>query len=151
MDWWSSILVCVISLTSAAGLMVWHTMAWRGHQTEQLDDRELQFRGGQHRRRMQTSAMLGILGVAILVGQWLTVWAESRLFAVIYWGCVLLLLLWMALLAVADIVATQHHFSRMRTDVLIERARLQAEIHRIQAAETNGKVKAPKREPYEGN
>jgi hypothetical protein len=143
MDLWSSALVSVVLIASAVGLMVWHVRAWHAAQSASPDQREIKYRYGQYRRRMQTSAMLGLLGVLIFIGQLAMVWIDSRLFAVIFWGGVLLLLLWMGLLAVADMVATQQHFSRLRTDYLVERARLQAEARRLQAG-TNGK--APKQE-----
>lgn len=143
MELWSSILVSLLLVAVATGLMVWHIRLWRGVQTGDSDQRERDYLFRQYRRRMQTSAMLGLLGVAILVGQLLMPWV-SRLFAILYWGGVLLLLAWMGLLALADIIATQQHFSRLRTDYMIERAKLQAEARRIQGARGNGK--APKDE-----
>jgi hypothetical protein len=141
MDLWSSGLVSLVLLVSAAGLMVWHVRLWRKLQGESLEARELDYRRGQFRRRMQTSAMLGLLGIAIITGQVLTPWVGSRGFAGLYWGGVLLVVGWMALLALADMLATHQHFNRLRTEYLIERAKLQAEAQRIQAAQSNGKPK----------
>ena len=84
--------------------------------------------------------MLALLGVLIPLGQWLTAWAQSRLFAAIFWGGVLLLTVWMGLLALADMMATHYHYSRLRNDVLIERAKLQAELRRIESVRGNGKA-----------
>ena len=138
MDFASSTLVALILCLSAAALIFWHIRTWRALQSEPLGPRERDFRRRQYRRRMQTSAMLGVLGAAIFVGQLLMLWIHSRLFFAIYWGGVLLLVLWMALLALADIVATQFHYSREKTENVIERAKLQAEIRR-RAAHGNGK------------
>ena len=140
MDFWSSGLVSLLLLASAAGLMVWHVRLWRTLRDRPLEPRELAYRRGQFRRRMQTSAMLGLLGVAIISGEALTL-SGSRMFAGLYWGGVLLVVAWMALLALADMLATHQHFNRLRTEYLIERAKLQAEVQRIKAARSNGKPK----------
>jgi hypothetical protein len=138
MDLWSSALVSSLLVACAAGLMVWHVGAWRAAGRGQWDAAEHDYRRRQFRRRMQTSAMLGVAGAAIFVGQLLVPWAGSALFTVLFWGGTVLLLLWIALLAVADIVATKYHFGRLRHDNLVEQARLQAEIRRLQAARRNG-------------
>ena len=77
---------------------------------------------------MQTSAMLGVLGVAIFIGQLLMTWLTSRLFLVIYWSGVLVLVLWMALLALADMAATSFYYSREKNNYVVEHARLQGEL-----------------------
>ena len=51
--------------------------------------------------------MIGLLGVAIVVGQLLMDIVKSPRFHVYYWIGVLTLLLWIVLLAVADMVATR--------------------------------------------
>jgi MFS family permease len=141
MDIWSTGLFALFLLSVAAGLMVSHARSWLAMRSAQLEPREADYRRRQFRRRMQTSAMLGVLGVAIFVGHLLTAWVASRLFAVFYWGGVLLLLGWMALLALADILATKFHFSRLRQDYMVEQAKLQAELRRIQAKRANGRAK----------
>ena len=84
----------LVLCASSGGLIVWHVRAWKRLQAAEIEPRERDFRRRQYRRRMQTSAMLGVLGVAILVGQLLMLWVVSQLFLAIYWGGVLLLLLW---------------------------------------------------------
>lgn len=139
MDLWSTALFSVLLLAAAAGLMVSHTRTWRAAQADPVEPKELRYRQNQFRRRMQTSAMLGVLGAAIFIGYVLTPWIGSKLFAMIYWGAVLLLVLWMALLAVADMVATKFHFTRLKTDYMVEQAKLRAEMRKIQSVEGNGK------------
>ena len=123
----SSVLISLALCVSSAGLIVWHIRAWRRLQNADTEPIERDFRRRQYRRRMQTSAMLGLLGVAIFVGQVLMT-LDTPLFLVIYWSAVLLLLLWMAILAVADMVATSFHYSREKNDYLVEHARLQGEL-----------------------
>ena len=84
----------------------------------ELDAREQNFRRRQYRRRLQTSAMLGVLGGAILVGQLLIAWPASESVLVLYWTGVFLLVLWLALLALADMAATRLYYGRERDKYL---------------------------------
>lgn len=117
--------------------MTLHLRTWRRAQQREGEAEELDYRHRQFRRRMQTSALLGILAVAIFAGQWIT---GPLLLAFLFWGGVLLGVGWVGLLAAADIWATKHHFDRLRQTYLIEQAKLQAQIRRIQAARGNGKA-----------
>ena len=142
MNYLSSIIVSLVLCLSSAGLIVWHVRAGRRLQDAGLEAREQDFRRRQYRRRMQTSVMLGALGVAIFVGQLLLTPATSRWFLVIYWSGVLLLVLWMALLALADMAATSFYYSRERNDCIVAQAKLQGELRQAQekaAKAGNGK------------
>jgi MFS family permease len=140
----SVVLVAVVLLLTAGAMMVSHVRAWRAFfRDEALDAEEFDYRRRQYRRRMQTSAMLGILGAAILIGYLLTIWLRSPAFTVIFWIGVILLLFWTCLLALVDIWATKHHFNRQHDHCLVEQAKLRAEIQRMQAFRGNGKDKDP--------
>lgn len=104
-----------------------------------LTEGELDFYRRQFRRRIQTSAMLGILGVGLFAGELLKWWISSELFFIIYYAAALLLVIWVALLAGADIWATQYHFGQLRQKCLIEQAKLHAEIRRVKSVRGNGK------------
>jgi hypothetical protein len=132
-------LVSVLLLLAAVGLMASHFRSWRICQRQELDPAEFDYRRRQFRRRMQTSAMLGIVAVAILVGHVLTLWLRSPEFAALFCGAIILLVVWTCLLALIDIWATQHYFGRLRYDARVEQARLQAELRRLQALRGNGK------------
>ncbi len=140
MDATSVILFSAVSLIAAVVLLVSHVRAWRTYRQQQLDPEDYDYRRRQFRRRMQTSAMLAILAVALLVGYLLMLWIRSSLFATVFWIIVMLVTCWVALLAMVDIWATKHHFSRMRDRCLVEQAKLQAEARRIQAVRGNGKA-----------
>jgi hypothetical protein len=144
MDYLSSALVSLVLCLSSAGLIVWHVRAWQRLQQAGTDALERDFRRRQYRRRMQTSIMLGLLGVAIFVGQLLMTPNTAWHLLVIYWSGVVVLVLWVALLAVADMTATSFYYSREKTQCVVEQARLQNELR--QARETlaksrNGKPK----------
>jgi hypothetical protein len=101
---------------------------------------EREFAASQYRRRVQTSAMIGLVGVLLFAGQWV----EHPIGVLVYWLAVVLLVVWIMLLALADVVATRTHFSRLRRGSLVEHARLQAELHlarKRQQASGNGKHK----------
>ena len=139
MDVSSVIVVSGLLLLAAVVLMVSHVRAWRAARQKQLDAEEFDYRRRQFRRRMQTSAMLGVLAVAMLVGYVLTFWLSSKVFALAFWTAIILVVVWTCLLALVDIWATKHYFGRLRHDTLVEQAKLRAEIRRMQAFRGNGK------------
>jgi hypothetical protein len=139
MDIWSSLIISILLLLAALGLVYWHVYSWRKVQLADLATGELDFYRRQFRRRIQTSAMLGILAVLIFAGELLTWWISSQIFFICYWAAALLLVIWVALLAAADIWATQYHFGKLRQKCLIEQAKLQAEIRRVKSVRGNGK------------
>jgi len=134
-DIWSSLAVSLFLLFCALGMMVMHVRGWRSVQAQGPEEDELGFRRRQFRRRMQSSAMLGLLAVAIFAGQLI----KSPALAIAFWGATLLLLVWVGLLAVGDILATKYHFGRVRRNYRIEQAKLEAELHRIRDLRRNGK------------
>lgn len=58
------------------------------------------------RRRTQVAGMFLLMGVMILVGDWIP-WTKAPITFALYWMIVLLLALWTVLLAMGDIVATR--------------------------------------------
>jgi uncharacterized membrane protein YcjF (UPF0283 family) len=135
-----SLSISVFLLAFATVLMVWHVRAWRGAQARPMDDREREYRRRQFRRRMQTTAMLAGLALALPVGQWvMKPWPKV---GVVVWGLVLVILIWIAMLALADIVATKIYYGRLHDQFLIEQARLKGELRRIESKlGSNGKAK----------
>ena len=142
MSYLSSAIVALVLLVSSVVLIAWHVRVWKRLQREDIEPHERDFRRRQYRRRMQTSAMLGALGTAIFVGQLLMTWVTSRMVLVVYWSSVLLLVLWMVLLALADMAATSFYYCREKNDSLVEHARLQGDLRRARTEEVhvrNGK------------
>jgi amino acid permease len=146
MDIPAVIAISTVFLLVSVGLLVSHVHSWREYRQQELSADELNYRRRQFRRRVQTSAMLGLLAVAIAVGYALTLWLKSGWFAAIYWSAVLCLLIWIALLAVVDMWATKFHFGRQRQDFVVEQAKLQAELRRLQSIRGNGKAKSTSHE-----
>lgn len=136
MDFWSAAMTMVVLVLVAGAMMAGHVRVWRSARQPDLPPRDRDYHRRRFRRRMQSSAMVGLVGVAIFVGYWIQ---DPPLLVVVYWSGVLLLVAWLGLLAMADIVSTAHHFGRMREDVLIEQARLEARARRIRHAQGNGR------------
>ncbi len=132
---YTSAIVAAILISFGAGQIVLHIRTWRGAQRADLDPKERDYRWRQFRRRIQSSTMLAILGAAILGGQWIAgpPWAFLA-----YWGTVLLLVVWMVLLALADIIATKYYYGRVRQHYLLEEVKLKAELRRLQGVQCNG-------------
>jgi hypothetical protein len=120
-----------ILLACAVGLMVWHLRVWRAARERKLDGIEYAYRRHQFRRRVQTTAMLGLTAVALPIGVMAMRWPRGGVF---FWGGVLLLVVWLCLLALADVLASGQHYGRLRNQVALEEARLQGELYRLRGA-----------------
>jgi hypothetical protein len=134
------LLFSLLLLLAAVGLMVSHVRTWRLVRTREPGANEMNYRRRQFRRRMQTSAMLGLLAIALGAGHPLTYWFRSiPWFPLAYWGVVMLLLCWIVLLALVDVWATKHYFGRLQDECLVEQTKLRAEAKRLQSIQGNGK------------
>jgi hypothetical protein len=121
----------------AVGLMFWHVKSWRAQQASDLEAKELDYHRRQFRRRMQSSALGLILVASIPIGMWIIPrWPKI---AAMYWGGVLLLVVWIVMLAAADIWATKYFFGKLRDSFQIERAKLEAELRRAQAMQAEAR------------
>lgn len=137
MENWSDWLFPLFVLASAAGLMVWHVWTWRWSQRQDLGPKERKFRWRQFRRRIQTSAMLAVLAAVLFVESWVA----SPVFKLAMGIGMLVLVCWLAALAVTDFVATRHHLSRMRDGYLVEQVKLEVEARRLRSLQGNGKAR----------
>ena len=149
---WTSLLVSLFLLLLAVALMISHVRTWRRvRQRHGLTPKDLDYARRQYRRRMQTSAMLGLLAVTVFLGQLVVSQTESKVVELACWSVALLLAGWVSLLALVDMLSTRYHFNRMRHDYIVEQAKLQAELHRIQAARGNGKARGTDRPSKSGD
>lgn len=132
---WSDWLFPLFVAVSAVGLMAWHVWTWRWSRRQDFGPKERKFRWRQFRRRIQTSAMLGFLAVVLFVESWVA----SPVFKLALGVGMLVLVVWLAALAVSDFVATRHHLSRLRDGYLVEQVKLEAEARRLRSLQGNGK------------
>lgn len=138
MELLSTAIVSGVLLLLAAMLMILHMRAWRRAKQQAADVAELDYRSRQFRRRMQTSALLGLLALGIMFG---SIIRGPWWFVALYWLGVLLMLAWVALLALADVVATKLYFGRLRAQYLVEQAKLQLQLRRARRSRGNGQTR----------
>jgi len=117
-----------LALIAVSALMVnWHWSAWQNVGREERDTTHKKFLYAQYRRRVQLSGLIGLIGVAMFIGQFLDRWPLVNAF---HWSGVMLLALWVILLAMADLLVSRHYFGRMRRDQLLSALRYFAESER---------------------
>lgn len=81
-----------------------------------FQEAERDFFRRQFRRRMQGSLMLGAVGMLLPLGGLI----DDSLWNLAYLALLLALVGWMLMLGIADLVATRHHFERVREQLLAE-------------------------------
>jgi hypothetical protein len=100
---WPALIVAVVLLVTGICLMMSHVRGWRRQQADpRLEEKDRAYYGRRYRRRMQTSAILAVLGVLIGLGDVLLPFQQQPRPVTLYWIGVLLLTLWVMLLAFAD-------------------------------------------------
>ena len=112
----SILLISVALLLTALAMIQSHRSTWREiqEQEQQHDPVDLAFYRRQFRRRVQMSAMLGVLAVALAAGHFLSYWIGSNWFELIFWGVALILTCWLGALAVVDFLDTKQFINRQR-------------------------------------
>ncbi len=134
----ASLVFSVVLLACAAGLLLWHLLSWRADRRRRMEPNEREFRRRQFRRRLQTTIMLALLAASLPIGHELVIlgrgagpqswWLKA---AVIFWAAVLVLLVWLVLLATADIWASKFYYGRLRDRNQLEQTRLKAQLWKL--------------------
>ena len=104
------------------------------------DDLARTYADRQLRRRLQVSAMLGIVGILFSLGDQLEPFFRGRpgLFFV-YWMAVLILVAWTVLMALGDWMSSAAYSSLANIQLRVERRNLEEEVRRYRASQ-NGHV-----------
>jgi hypothetical protein len=121
---WPYFVAAGLIVTVAGALVAWHIRVWRVAFAARHSAGELKFAFEQYRRRMQTSAMLGLVGGLIFGGPWVT----APLAVLLYWLGVVVLVLWIMLLAGADMLATRLHYASIETEYQLKQVKLEAAL-----------------------
>lgn len=117
----------VLLVLAAVGLIWMHWRTWQQALDAPHENAEEQrFAWLQFRRRVQSSGMIGLVGLGIFIGQFI----RSPVVWVFFWTGIALLLVWILLLALADAFATQQHFGRLRRQEFADHVREQAKLSR---------------------
>lgn len=134
--------VVIISL-ALLGISGWlidsHRRTWReALESNKVSNREKRFAGAMYRRRMMASGTIGATGAAIAL--WPAI-PPRPLAITIYLAALLASCAWIMLLALADFVATRHHYRRLRQEQLAKQVELAAEMASLcEAADAEGQT-----------
>lgn len=102
---WFSLFLLVLS----AGMMWFHVNFWRSKRSEGVLDAELQFFWRQFLRRIGTSGLIGLIGLAVLASHAFTNPTTSGFYW--YWAGLMTVVIVLGILALADMRST-HHYSK---------------------------------------
>jgi hypothetical protein len=130
-----SALFSLMLLFVSAVLMLAHWRGWNAVRQQALPQEEYDYRRRQCRRRMQASGMIGIVGIALFLGETFIRWFNDPVVTAVFWAAVVLVTVWMALLALVDIWATKRYVNRAFQDDLLDQTKLQAELYRVSEEE----------------
>jgi len=138
---WTSIGFAVFLFAVCGGLLAWQFRCGRATRGHNLDEYTSDFLRRQRRRRTHASVLIGAVGLAVLGA----LWVKKPLHAAAYWGCVTAVVLWMGLLATADMVSSRIYYRQVYNRQLAEQAALRAELDRLRRHKGNGRPeKSPK-------
>jgi hypothetical protein len=131
MNLFFSALFSVLLLAVSSVLMLMNWRSWKSFQCAEQLETEHDYRRRQFRRRMQASGMIGVIGIALFMGDTLIAWFDDPVVTVLFWCLVVIITLWIILLAMVDIWATRRYLDRICEDNLMEQTRLHAELYRL--------------------
>ncbi len=122
-------------------MVVGHRRAWDGQKNDpELTEFDRVHFYRRFRRRMQTSAMLVVLGLLLAVGGTLIPWQNfGAATQLAYWIGVLLLTFWVILLALGDMIATRVHSRISLSQVRQKQRALEQELARLKSRGSNGR------------
>ena len=140
---WPTLLVSAAVVFGSLVLLAWHVKAWREADHGGLSERDYEFFRRQYRRRMQSSGMLGIIGLLIL-GH---LWVRDNSMLALYWTGVLGLLVWPVLLAASDFAASRVHYGSQVADQQTEHLLLKREIEKFRRESQSPETDPPKDHP----
>ncbi len=90
-------------------MMCSHRAAWARQKQEFAGDPvELRHHRARFRRRLQTSGLVGLIGLFIPIGDAI-VWRQGPILSLMFWGAIACLCFWIALLGVGDYMTTKAH------------------------------------------
>jgi len=111
-----------------AGMMVGHVRAWNQQKVDEtLLDTDIQHLRSRYLRRMQTSALVTLTGCLVGLGD-AFIWQFGPLVASFYWLFVIMLVFWIALLAIGDLTSVRTYSKTAMSQLDSKRKELEAEL-----------------------
>lgn len=119
--------------------LVSHFRTWKKQQNDPtLEDEDRLHYYRRFRRRVQTSALIVLIGVLIPIGDaWPLLRQNASLFA-LYWLIVLLLAFWIVLQAITDMASTGAHTRVALSRVQRKRRELEEQLEQMRRGRMNG-------------
>lgn len=155
MSVWIEVAVAVAMIGVSGALIVSH---WQEGKRLGLSEpkesdtlqQDWRYRRARVRRRMQSSSLIGLVGLILLADALLQQMGAAPIWKIAVITVGIVLTLWLGMLAFADILATQRHFGQLRQQLLLEEARFLAELRHAKGKSGNhsgsssGNGKAPR-------
>ena len=111
-----------------AGMMYGHARAWKQQRAdESLEDSDRRHLRNRYLRRMQTSGAVVFTGCLIGIGD-AFIWQLGPAVATFYWLFVIMLVFWIALLALGDLTSVRTHSQTAMSQLESTRKELEAEL-----------------------
>ncbi|MFT4558721.1 MAG: hypothetical protein ACKVII_08655 [Planctomycetales bacterium] len=113
-----------------AGMMFGHARAWKEQRDDEaLEDSDRMHLRNRYLRRMQTSGAVVFVGCLIGIGD-AFIWQLGPVVATFYWLFVIMLVFWIALLALGDLTSVRTHSQTTMSQLDVTRKELEAELAR---------------------
>lgn len=130
-----AVVIFSLTLLGLSGLLIdSHRRTWReARESTTLSEADKKFARAMYVRRMQASAMVGVMGAAI--GVWPVVDQQARPWTLLLYTAILLVACaWSMALAMFDIWATRRHIQRKRMENLAKQLQLTVEMAAAEGA-----------------
>jgi amino acid permease len=118
-----------------------HVLRWRMQKNDPaLDPGERQHYYSRYRRRMQTSGLLVLVGILVLIGDLPFIpWQNAPGWFAVYWGGVLCLVVWVILQALGDMASTKAHSRASLSRIRREQRELEQKLAELKSRRSNGR------------
>lgn len=125
-----------------AAFLVQHVRKWRGvRQRDDLSEEDRRYHRSQFFRRTQTSSIMLLLAVAVFVGANFIAPERYPQLYVYFWLGTLLLVGWMAVLAVGDLWLVRRYAARHRTQLTRDRRELERQLRELNRSRRNSRTR----------
>ena len=127
-------------------LMMWaHVKTWRRQQLDTSPgSQQRRHLFVRYRRRMQTSAMIALLGLGLAAGD-LLIWGHGPIVTLVYWLAFTGVALWVLLLGIGDLASVRVDTRGLRDELKRldqKKLELEGEFGRLNRPRSNGKDEA---------
>jgi hypothetical protein len=127
-NWVPTAVASTLLILSSGLLIRSHFRTWRKRRRDpELNQADMLHYSGQFRRRLQASAILGLIGVLMAAGDLLVPWHRAPKMFAIFWVAILIMAGYLMLLAVLDVFATAAHGRAALARLKAQRRQLERE------------------------